>query len=830
MKKIKIISAILICAVLMTACGKAPGKQSGDAAEIWHTYNTVKVMRDKHDYEKLSGAITVEMAKNETESAQLVLTANRDVKSYNVEVSNLTCGDSTIPSDDIEIYVQKYLNIKIKTNNNNNTDYPVGYTPDAMVPLSIVKEYGENTIEKGCNQGITIEITSEKDTPAGEYSGSVTVSVDGEKHILPINVTVWDVELGSNSQSVFLAYPRDYTFGEMDSTLEMQENYFKTMLDYKLCVGYIPGTEYSPEKMVEYLDKYWEHPNFTTYSLPSPQGYNRDTVNIRYYKQYLKYLAKASTPSRNYLEKAVDYVLPCDEPWARNSMNTVMSTVAALQKADKEVVSELAAENFYAQFGDKAAAFKQELEDCLNNIQHIITDQYRSVYNGSDLTFCPTFDKYASDTMVENLQRHSKENNNDLWWYGCVNPKYPYPTYHIDDSLIGARAVGWMQKQYGITGNLFWVINSYHQWFSDVGIDTAIDPYEEPNRIGWSYQADANGDGYFFYPGKKYGSKTPFPSLRIMTIRDGNDDYDLLCELEKSYKNLETYYDLPSGTLSLNNTLEFIFDRIGVDVQYSSDAARIYEARRSVARLIELANSAAKLVILNDGIDSSADFRVFVSNDFDVRINSSEADGNVQGLGKVYAYSLALDKADNYFNVKAVKGDMTVEYGQRISGKVEKVTDFGVSDIGGVSVSQGMKYEINTENKTLGFTVVSYGDKLAELMSFKPYLSINKSALNIADFSKVEYLSFTLFNNSDVDSTVVIQIESLGAQLELKKISVNAHSSAAVLIKDIGDRNWSNFAGADTLSVVFENVDGNSQKLPDRDFAISEIYRSLKEI
>ena len=141
-----------------------------------------------------------------------------------------------------------------------------------------------------------------------------------------------------------------------------------------------------------------------------------------------------------------------------------------------------------------------------------------------------------------------------------------------------------------------------------------------------------------------------------------------------------------------------------------------------------------------------------------------------------------------------------------------------------------MKYAVNTENKTLDFTVVSYGDKLAELMSFKPYLSINKSALNIADFSKVEYLSFTVFNNSDVDSVVVIQIESLGAQLELKKITVSAHSSADVLIKDIGDRNWSNFAGADTLSVVFENVDGNSQKLPDRDFAISEIYRSLKEI
>ncbi len=830
MKKIKLISVILMCAVMMTACGKAPESQSGDAAEIWHTYNTVKVMRDKHDYEKLSGALTVEMAKNETEGAQLVFTANRDIKSFDVAVSDLTCGENKIPSDDIQVYVQKYLNVKMKTNNNNNTDYPTGYTPDFMLPMSIAKEYGENTVAKGCNQGITIEVTTTKDTPAGDYSGSVTVSLDGKEQTLPINVTVWDVEISSNSQSVFMAYPKDYTFGEMDSTLEMQENYFSAMLDYKLCVGFIPGTEYSPEKMVEYLDKYWDHPNFTTYSLPSPQGYNRDTVNVRYYKQYLKYLAEASAPSRNYLEKAVDYVLPCDEPWARNSMNTVMNTVAALQKADKEVIDELAEDNFYAQFGDKADEFKRELENSINNIQHIITDQYRSVYDGSDLTFCPTFDKYASDTMVESLQKHSEEHGNDLWWYGCVNPKYPYPTYHIDDSLIGARAVGWMQKQYGIKGNLFWVINSFHQWFTDVGVDTAIDPYEEPNRIGWSYQADANGDGYLFYPGKKYGSKTPFPSLRIMTIRDGNDDYDLLCELEKSYRELETYYDLPSGTLSLNKTLEFIFDTIGVDVRYSSDAARIYEARRSVAKLIELCNSDAKLVILNEGIGSSAEFRVFASNDFEVRINSVAADGNIQGSGKAYSHSLALDKADNYFNVKAVKGDETVEYGQRVSGKVEKVTDFGVSGMSGVSVSTGMTYNVNTENKTLDFTVVSYGDRLAEIMSFKPYLSINKSALDISDFAKVEYLSFTVFNNSDSDSVVTVQIEALGSQTELKKITVGAHSSAKVLIKDIGDRNSGGFAGADALSIVFENVDGNSQKLPDRDFAISEIYRSLKEI
>lgn len=820
-------AVIAVCSIYFTGCTNKAGGNVGNV-EVWHTYNTVKVMRDKHDYEKSDGALVVEMAKNETEGAQLVITAVGKIEGFDVRVSDLYCGDSIIPSGDINVYVQKYIDIKLKTNNSNNPDFPVGYTPDCLLPMSVVKAYGENKIEKGRNQGITIEVTSKKDTPAGEYVGNVTVSVDGKEKIVPINVTVWDIELTSNSRSVFMAYPKDYLFGEMDSTFEMQEKYFEAMLDYKLCIGYIQGSEYSPEKMVESLDKYWDHPNFTTYSLPSMQGYSRDTVNVRYYKQYLKYLAKASSPNRNYLEKAVNYVLPCDEPWARNSMETVKNTVAVLQKTDGEVASELEKENFYAQFGDAAVSFKEELENSLNNIQHIITDQYRGVYTDSDLTFCPTFDKYESETMVENLKQHSADHNNDLWWYGCVNPKYPYPTYHIDDSLIGARAVGWMQKQYGIKGNLFWNINTYQQWFTDVGTDTAIDPYEEPNRIGWSYRADANGDGYFFYPGKKYGSDKPFPSLRLMTIRDGNDDYDLLSELEKSYTELETYYGLPSGTLALAKTIDSVFDKIGIDVQYSSDAERIYAARRTIANLIRLADSDAKLVVLNDGIGKNADYRVFAANGYEVSINSAVAVGAASGSGKVYEYALTLDKADNYFEVEAVNGEDSVKYTERASGKVEKVTDFSHSMQGGITTSKGTTYSVNASNGTLDFTVVSYGNKLSELMSFTPYLSIDKSELGVTDFSKVEHLSFTLYNKSDTESEVIVALESLGSQLQLKRVKVGAHASVDILIKDIGDREWSDCTKADKLTIKFENVDDNSQKLPDREFAISEIFRSLK--
>ena len=73
-----------------------------------------------------------------------------------------------------------------------------------------------------------------------------------------------------------------------------------------------------------------------------------------------------------------------------------------------------------------------------------------------------------------------------------------------------------------------------------------------------------------------------------------------------------------------------------------------------------------------------------------------------------------------------------------------------------------------------------------------------------------------------------MQIESLGSQLQLKKVKIAAYSFVDILIKDVGDRSWNDFAKANKLSIVFENVDENSQKLPKRAFAISEVYCSLK--
>lgn len=833
MNKIKsAVAGAMVVALLGGAVYVVPAVAETDSVlDIWSTYNTKKVLRDETGYERLEGPLSIAMAKNETEGAQLVLTAKADVGAFSVSVSDLVCGNEKIGSEAVDVYVQQYADVVMKTNNSANPDFPTGYTPDGMLPMSIVEKYGENKISRGQNQGITLEVTTTEETAAGDYTGTVFVSADGKSYSVPIVVTVWDIVLQSNSRSVFASYLKNYMFGEMDASMTTQEAYYEMMLDYKICNYFVPGTEVSPEVMIEHLDQYWEHPNFTTYSLPSINGYGSNTVHIRYYKQYLKAIAEHCTPQRNYLERAVNYVLPCDEPWADNAMQTVVSQVAALQEAGEAVITELRNENFYAQFASEATAFQTGLESAIRNIQHIITDEYRDIYADSDITFCPTFDKFASETGVQNIAEHALQHENEMWWYGCVNPKYPYPTYHIDDSLVGARAVGWMQKQYNVVGNLFWCVNAYQQWFTDVGIDTPVDPYQEINRIGVSYRADANGDGFLFYPGKKYGSDKPFPSLRLMTIRDGNDDYDLLCELEKTYEELEDYYRVEPGTFALENTLQKVFDSIGMNVEYFSDESNIYEARKIVAELIGLARSDAKFVVYGGAIkNGEIVYRMYAADSFTVQVNGEAVGGAEQGEGTSYRYTQKLDRDENYLSVRLACGDTIYEYSAWSGGKVFRAIDFGTGSVSGISATEGMTFAANAVERTLDFTVVSQGDRLAELMSFRPALTIEKAALGIGDMTQVDTISFTIRNDSDTDSKVVIRLLSASSQFDLKTISLPAHSEAEVTVEKAGCRNWAGYAQVTGMAFVFENINGLNEKLPDRAFRLGEIYISMRGV
>lgn len=95
-----------------TACDWLGGKSASKdedamATSVWSVYGTAKVtqnVKESVPYEKLDASVDVQMMKNEVEGAQLVITAGKDIKSYDLITSELSDGKgNSISKENISV-------------------------------------------------------------------------------------------------------------------------------------------------------------------------------------------------------------------------------------------------------------------------------------------------------------------------------------------------------------------------------------------------------------------------------------------------------------------------------------------------------------------------------------------------------------------------------------------------------------------------------------------------------------------------------------------------------------------------------------------------------
>jgi hypothetical protein len=117
-----------------------------------------------------------------------------------------------------------------------------------------------------------------------------------------------------------------------------------------------------------------------------------------------------------------------------------------------------------------------------------------------------------------------------------VEPKYPYPTWLLDDDALGVRSYGALMAHHGING---FVYSMAHGWGP------------KPLEVLLSF-AGTNGDGTLLYPSEIVDpeSSGPLPSLRLMLLRDAIEDYELLRVLPR-----ETQLDLTRSVLDERSPL-----------------------------------------------------------------------------------------------------------------------------------------------------------------------------------------------------------------------------------------------------------------------------------
>ncbi len=135
--------------------------------------------------------------------------------------------------------------------------------------------------------------------------------------------------------------------------------------------------------------------------------------------------------------------------------------------------------------------------------------------------FCPLTQSY-SPQLSEHLRKEGKQ----VWWYVSCYPAYPYANFSsYEYPLIEGRLLSWFTYLYSSDGLLYWHVN---YWGDE--LQPLLDE-KETYFPSWHTASSLNmpGDGILLYPCK--GGIVP--SMRLAQIRDGIEDYERLQILEK---------------------------------------------------------------------------------------------------------------------------------------------------------------------------------------------------------------------------------------------------------------------------------------------------------
>ncbi len=423
-----------------------------------------KLLRDRPFDGPVGVPARIELARNEYESAQVVIDAySRNLKGVQVTICDLAGPDAVIPAERVTLNRVDW----VETHKPHyEVDY-AGWYPDPLMDMAPFD------VPRGRFQPVWITVHCPKDVPAGLYRGRITVKpANAPTASLPIEVKVWGFTLTDETHLKTAFALHEWQVGAWygDKANEMRRACQELLLAHRISPSNIYSPTPSPnrEDMASCMER-----GLNAFNLGSIGSYDQRRLDDldSTLKEYEPFLKEHGWWSKGYIY-GFDEVKP----------------------------------DHYA---DLKAAYGW-IHERYPDVPRMCTVAPNADLKGCVDIWCPL----TANFVPENAARYVKDGD-QVWWYICCVPAHPYANWFTDYPAADARLLFWMNWKYHVPGFLYYAVNN---WESN---------RKRPNRWPagpWNAFTfdDYNGDGQLIYP----GPNGPLSSIRLECIRDGIEDYE----------------------------------------------------------------------------------------------------------------------------------------------------------------------------------------------------------------------------------------------------------------------------------------------------------------
>ncbi len=516
-----------------------------------------------------------------------------------MSLKGFTMGTTAATGNRIDVYPDGVIPYASYINPNYGDDEGGSYEYGAWVPIGPYSYKPWDTANfpfKDAIRGFVLQATSTAQSEVGQYVSTITVKDYNTGEVIKVanvyayvyNVTLsdepaldsaigmWQASGAANSGGE-IGYLTTYNmFGGYD-TGEVVRACADFLLKYRLTPTY--GTwAYTDVLCPTTEDGVWdttwlENPRVTTIKVQSQELYNRIKAlnNSEIYEKMFYYgqdepcvprnqvrsikLEDGTTFSAHDTYGILSLIGVAEEAkmlrntwgWTDYRMvipyerNPTLSTVSAYPTIDKNSVTRLTWGRIRAAFTTDAAKalfdrYADELKSSADMVDFM--SEYVNVWTSIFPGYTPrtlgsvSGTQYMQDESndevygeyIDRMQGYQAEGD-ELWNYVACEPRWnsPYQNILLFNDGTEARTMFWTMYKNGQTGFLYW----REDYYPGVAANTYTlrDPFSKTGP----------GDGILIYPGATYGQLDPIPSLRLVNMRDGGEDYELLCMLEEKY-------------------------------------------------------------------------------------------------------------------------------------------------------------------------------------------------------------------------------------------------------------------------------------------------------